>query len=101
MATVEEDVAHVRAVHAALTEEPLTVWMYSWQNKNDDGVELYASEERARNELLDDAVDAMNDLGHTDEQQKEITADIVLGKVSYFSDGADRYFSYMQRVVQT
>lgn len=51
MNTVEEDAAHVRAVAAAL-RGPQTVYVLMWDDKDDNGAEIFATDRGARDNLL-------------------------------------------------
>ena len=99
MSTVEEDVAHVRAVTAALSG-PQTVWVMKWQNKHGDGIDLFATERGARDHLLgilDDEWDTTFQLD--DDKYAETRAKIDEGSLDNLNDSENDWYSIFGETV--
>lgn len=94
MTNVEIDVERVRAVHAALSEVREYVWVLSWQNRHGEGIIIYATEELARNKLLQWLDEEWKEFKFTEEQYLEIRQEIVGEQCSSISDNGDRYYSF-------
>ena len=99
MRTVEEDVERVRAVHAALGG-PVTVWVGMWENKDDNGIELFASETGARTQLLKWLDSEKHGLGLS-EGDFLATRQAVIDRVRFdFNDQGTRWYSIRRETLR-
>lgn len=99
MSTVEEDVARVNAVHAALSG-PAMVWVAQWDTKRGNGIELFASEAGARTQLLEWLDAEKSDLDWS-ESDFQATRQAIIDRVSYnFSDQNTLWYSIRREALQ-
>lgn len=98
MSTIEEDVERVRAITAVLSG-PQTVWVAKWQDRLDEGFELFVSEAGARKRLLDYLNNERESLDWDEEEFHAVGDAIEAGRCDKFNNGDDIWCSIDTEIV--